>query len=130
MHNRHLDCTEIVSLVSGEADGPLTPGINLHEYQNKRLTKKAFRKSLILKGTPHGWFGGAGTEMAVAEKEKREQAPALQMWLSTTISIARDTGKSMETSVWDSLPVRGSSGTENRDCSGYWPPASAHALMP
>ena len=29
---------------------PPTPGIILHEYQNKGLTEKAFRNSLILKG--------------------------------------------------------------------------------
>src|SRR5437660_10805905 len=27
-----------------------TPGINLHEYEKKRVTEKAFRKPLILKG--------------------------------------------------------------------------------
>jgi hypothetical protein len=53
-----------------------TPG-NLHEYKRKGLTKFAIRKSLILKDAILVVLGLQQAEMWI-EKEKREQAPALQ----------------------------------------------------
>jgi len=50
----------------------------LHEYENKGVTEKAFRKPLILEGAilvVLDWQRAKGWP----EKEKREQAPALHM---------------------------------------------------
>jgi hypothetical protein len=65
----------------------------LYEYQKKRLTKKAFRKRLILKDgilVVLGLQSGNG----YLETEKREQAPALQMQFFTRLSIPENKGKS------------------------------------
>jgi hypothetical protein len=43
--------------------------MNLHEYQKKGLTKKAFRNSLILKGVVLVVFGLAGTETTVLKRK-------------------------------------------------------------
>jgi hypothetical protein len=52
-------------------------------YQNKRLTKFAFRKPLILKGAVLVVLGTHKTWNSVCLEEKREQAPALQTQLPT-----------------------------------------------
>jgi Ethanolamine utilization protein EutJ (predicted chaperonin) len=51
----------------------------LYEYQNKRVTKIAFRKRLILKDAVLVVLGLGTTGIAARKKEKREQAPALHM---------------------------------------------------
>jgi hypothetical protein len=49
--------------------------MNLHEYQKKRLTEKAFHKRLILKGAILVCFGPARAEMAGLEKKSGSKLP-------------------------------------------------------
>ena|SRR6266849_6888039 len=72
------------------------PPINLHEYQKKRLTEIAFRKRLILKGVI--LVVSEGQEPKInPKKEKREQAPALQLEFYTVPTIPWDSDKSRKT---------------------------------
>ncbi len=66
---------------------PPYPPTILDEDQKKRLTKFAVRKQLILNRLILVDSRAPGVE-AGRQKEKREQAPALQMELSTGVSIA------------------------------------------
>src|SRR6266849_6049175 len=75
------------------------------------------------KGQVFGCFGAAWIETAAAQEEKREQAPALQAQLSTTLIIARSKGKSRAISVSDGgeggrLGSGGACGSAGREAGG------------
>jgi len=64
-----------------------------HEYQNKGLAEFAFRNYVILSEMFFAEQTGPQRKCSL-KKKKREQAPALQMQLSTPLSIADFKGKS------------------------------------
>jgi hypothetical protein len=75
------------------------------------------------KGYLPGCFGAAVIEMAALEKEKREQAPALQTELSTRVSIVWDREKSRKTFGSGPLtiyPTIGPSGAVSADAAGIF----------
>jgi len=49
--------------------------MKLHEYQKKGLTKKAFRKLLILKDATSGCFGLAKDEIAAVKIKSGRKLP-------------------------------------------------------